>query len=383
MDKKYLQFVKELKQSIVQSRYAAARLANKEQLLLYFKTGKLLSDKIAAEKWGAKVIEQIAADLQKELPGLRGFSSRSLKKMRQFASAYESFEFLQLRTFEHINNQQILIGQSLTAQMDQSQTVRNQKDKKLFLPHIPIGPLTTAQIENLFFSLSFSHHILLLDKCNDIGERLFYMALAATELWSVSLLEYKIQSGLFQQQGQLPHNFDKRLPEDLKATALQVFQDEYLFDFISIEEAEDERVFEGQIVANIKNTIMTLGKGFSFMGNQYRLEIEGQEFFIDLLFYNRHLQCLVAFELKRGKFKPEYAGQLNFYLNVLDDRVKLPHENPSIGIILCKEKNNTVVEFAFRSIDKAMGAATYKTTKRVPKEMKGILPAADELASLL
>ncbi len=360
MDKKYLQFVSDLKQSIVQSRYAAARLANKEQLLLYFKIGKMLSEKIASEKWGAKVIEQIAKDLQRELPGLRGFSATSLKKMRQFATEYAPF-------LEGDKNNEIGL-------MPRAQNNKGVKSS--------IGPLITVQL-GAFFGISFSHHILLLAKCRGIEERLFYMALAAKEFWSVSLLEYKIESRLSQKQGKLPHNFDARLPEHIKTTALEVFQDEYLFDFISTEEAEDERVFEGQVVANIRNTIMALGKGFSFIGNQYRLEIDGQEFFIDMLFYNRHLQCLVAFELKRGKFKPEYAGQLNFYLNVLDDRVKLPHENPSIGIVLCKEKNNTVVEFAFKSIDKAMGAATYKTTKRVPKEMKGILPAADELANLL
>lgn len=141
--------------------------------------------------------------------------------------------------------------------------------------------------------------------------------------------------------------------------------------------------FEEKIVADITNFIIRMGKGFSFIGNQYRLEVGGDEFFVDLLFYNRHLQCLVAFELKREKFKPEYAGQLNFYLNVLDEKVKLPHENASIGIVLCKEKNNTVVEFAVKTIDKAMGVATYRTTKQVPKEMKGILPDTTELAKLL
>ncbi len=195
-------------------------------------------------------------------------------------------------------------------------------------------------------------------------------------------MEHHINANLYKHQGKISNNFTNTLPGNIKANALQVFQDEYLFDFISLEET-DERVIEGQLVSNIKNMIMTLGKGFSFIGNQYRLDIDGEEFFIDLLFFNRHLQCLVAFELKRGKFKPEYAGQLNFYLNVLDDKVRLPHENPSIGIVLCKEKNNTIVEFAVRTIDKAMGVATYRTTKEVPKEMKGILPDAGELAKLL
>lgn len=140
---------------------------------------------------------------------------------------------------------------------------------------------------------------------------------------------------------------------------------------------------ESQIVANIKQVVLQLGKGFSFIGNQYRLQVGDQEFFIDLLFFNRHLQCLVAFELKRGHFIPEYAGKLNFYLNVLDDKVKLPHEHPSIGIVLCKEKNNTVVEYSVKTIDKAMGVATYKTTKQAPEEIKNILPSPDELAALL
>jgi predicted nuclease of restriction endonuclease-like (RecB) superfamily len=149
----------------------------------------------------------------------------------------------------------------------------------------------------------------------------------------MQVLEHHINANLYKHQGKITNNFTNTLPGNIKANALQVFQDEYLFDFISLEE-DDERVIEGQLVSNIKNMIMTLGKGFSFIGNQYRLEIDGEEFFIDLLFFNRHLQCLVAFELKRGKFKPEYAGQLNFYLNVLDDKVRLPHEHPSIGIVL-------------------------------------------------
>ncbi|HEX3934602.1 MAG TPA: PDDEXK nuclease domain-containing protein, partial [Puia sp.] len=156
----------------------------------------------------------------------------------------------------------------------------------------------------------------------------------------------------------------------------------YLFDFVSTDET-DEKVFESALVLNIKNMILTMGKGFCFIGNQYRLEIGGDEFFIDLLFFNRHLRSLVAFELKRGKFKPEYVGQLNFYLNVLDEKVRLAHENASIGIVLCKEKNNTVVEFAVRTVDKAMGVATYRTTREMPAEMRGILPDTGELARLL
>jgi predicted nuclease of restriction endonuclease-like (RecB) superfamily len=348
MDTEYLQFVSDLKRNIIQSRYIAARLVNKEQLLLYFKTGKMLAEKIAAEKWGAKIVEQIAADLQQQLPGLRGFSRRNLMYMKSLYTEYQPHTFMQ----------------SLPAQFKN------------------ISNISSAQKE-AFWRISFTHHILLFNKCRTTEERFFYIEQAANQFWSVSLLEHQIEANLFTHQGKLPNNFDKTLPKELKSSAIQVFQDEYLMDFITPLDVEDERIFEAKVVADIKNFILRMGTGFAFIGNQYRLEIGGEEFFVDLLFFNRPLLCLVAFELKRGKFKPEYAGQLNFYLNVLDEKTKFSHENPSIGIVLCKEKNNTVVEFAVKTIDKAMGVATYRTSKEAPKEMKDILPNADELARLL
>ena len=359
MDKEYIQFISDLKHSIVKSRYIGARMANKEQLLLYFSTGKMLSEKIEAGKWGTKILEQVAEDLQKQLPGLRGFSYRNLRNMRYFYAEYQS----------------IAIWQRVSAKL------RAHNSNELST----IGDLNAGEKKMLesFMGISFSHHLLLLNKCELADERIFYMIQAAGQFWSLSVLEHYIDTNLYSNQGKLPNNFSKTLPEQLKPSALQVFQDEYLMDFIHSSDDEDERNFEDKVVADIKNFIMRMGKGFAFIGNQYRLEVGGEEFFVDLLFFNRHLQSLVAFELKRGKFKPGYAGQLNFYLNVLDEKLRLDKENPSVGIVLCKEKNNMVVEFAVKTIDKAMGVATYRTTKDVPKEMKGILPEAAELAKLL
>jgi predicted nuclease of restriction endonuclease-like (RecB) superfamily len=283
-------------------------------------------------------------DLQRELPGIRGFSFTSLKNMRQF---YETYG-------------QMAIGQSVTGQIGQDELTQKEA----------------------FWGISFTHHMLLINKCEKIEERVFYIDQAASQYWSVRVLEHHIAAKLYRKRGKLANNFHDTLPNKLKANALEVFQDEYLFDFVSTDET-DEKVFESALVLNIKNMILTMGKGFCFIGNQYRLEIGGDEFFIDLLFFNRHLRSLVAFELKRGKFKPEYVGQLNFYLNVLDEKVRLAHENASIGIVLCKEKNNTVVEFAVRTVDKAMGVATYRTTREMPAEMRGILPDTGELARLL
>ncbi len=359
----YTGFITEIKQSIIRSRYQAARLANREQLLLYLFVGKRLSENIQAKKWGAKVLHQISIDLQHELPGLRGFSVRNLKNMRQFAEEYAH----------------LLIGQSATAQLKKG--IRQSATAQMKMIGKSKG-FTENQL-TVFFSISFTHHILLLAKCKGMEERFFYVEKAAEEMWSVSALQHQLSSKLYKHQGKLPNNFKSTLSTHIRSSALNVFKDEYLFDFMSLDEAENERVFEETAVAGIRKFIMSLGKGFSFIGNQYKVEVGGNEFFIDLLFFNRILQCLVVFELKRGKFKPEYAGKLNFYLNVLDDKVKLQHENPSIGIILCKEKNNTEVEYSFRNIKKAMGVATYKLSSKVPEEMKGILPDAEKLKKLI
>lgn len=361
IDRNYVEFIQSIKKQIVQSRYAAARLANREQLILYFNTGKMISEKIKAQKWGAKVLDQISKDLQKELPGLKGFSAGNLKKIRIFAEAYSTY-----MTIGSTPSKQIRINESEA---------------------LSISSVLSNQIENnsfyeAFCEISFSHHFTIITKIKDWDARIFYVQSSAANFWSLTVLEHHIENDLYTKEGKLPNNFHKTVNESLKPSALKAFKDEYLLDFISGNELDDERHIEQQVVLNIRNFILQMGRGFCFIGNQYRIEVDGDEFFIDLLFFNRHLQALVAIELKKGKFKPADAGQLNFYLNVLDERVKLLQENSSIGIVLCKEKNNTVVEFAIKSFDKAMGVATYKTSKQAPVQMKGILNT-DELGKLL
>ena len=247
----YLSFIKEVKEHIIRSRYIAALLVNREQLLLYFLVGKRLSEKVVAEKWGAKVIEQIAADLQKELPGLRGFSFRNLKNMRQFADEYKSTLFLQL-----------------------AQEGTQNAEKESF----QIGQLPTAQFEglttDLFFGIGFTHHILLLNKCKAWTERLFYFQKTAENHWTLEMLEWQIKTQLYQKQGKtIQNNFGKTLPPALQQSSTLAFKDEYLLDYINIE-TDDERVVEKGIVNNIKEFIMRMGKGFSFIGNQHRLVVD-------------------------------------------------------------------------------------------------------------
>jgi predicted nuclease of restriction endonuclease-like (RecB) superfamily len=372
--KEYAAFVLQVKQNILQSRYQAARLANTEMLWLYYNIGKMLSEKIAANNWGAKIIDSLSADLQKALPGLHGFSTPNLKRMRAFFESYPA------------------IGSTVSSQLPNNKkslgTGKKTAGSGTVKPDAVIGSTLSNQLQKnemlkMFFSISFSHHSLIATKLKTQEHRLFYIQQAAQHQWSYRILEYHIETALHKKRKALLNNFAHTLPVKMKDTAIEAFKDEYLLDFINISEDDDERVLEKSIVDNIREFIMRIGKGFSFIGNQHRLEVGGDEYFTDLLFYNRHLQCLVAFELKRGKFKPEHAGKLNFYLNALDGQFKLPHENPSIGIILCKEKNNAVVEYTFKSISNAMGVATYRLSTSVPQKLKGILPEPEELKKLL
>lgn len=367
----YSKEIQIIKNAILKSRYRAAALANKELLSLYFGIGKYISENSRNHFWGTNAIETISKQLQQELPGLRGFSLVNLKRMRQFYEAWE----------KHIHlpeNENIAIRPLIADEIQIDLLTVNR-------------PLTTDDLQDFdlqcFLSIGFTHHYELLIKTDSLEERLFYIKCCVSEFWNVEKLKYNLKSNLYAKQGKLPNNFKTTISDSvLQQKALLSFKDEYLLDYINIESSEDEpdeRVLESGIVNNIRKFIMSLGKDFSFIGNQYRLIVEEQEYFIDLLFFNRQLQCLVAIELKRGNFKPEYLGKMNFYLSALDDLVRLPHENRSIGIILCKSQKQNIVEYAFRDMTKPMGVATYKTAEELPDEYKNILPNAEQLRQLL
>ncbi|MFV8346291.1 PDDEXK nuclease domain-containing protein [Flavobacterium sp. ZB4P13] len=367
----HVQTIKHLKTAILSSRYRVAVLANKEMLGLYFAVGKLISEKTHQEKWGAKVLEILSKDLQDELPGLRGFSASNIKKMKIFYDTWA--DFFSIRSL-------------VTNELDNNYIVENQYITIRSLPTNELSSSVIAQLGIDFQKVGFTHHFEILSQTNTIEERIFYIQKTASEFWSVTTLKHHLKTNLFQQNGTLPNNFSKTISkDDLRAKALQAFKDEYLLDFINIEdpEEENERLIESEIVRNIKKFLLSLGTDFAFIANQYRFILDETEYFVDLLFYNRKMQCLVAFDLKKGKFIPEYLGKMNFYLSALDEMVKLPHENPSVGIILCKEKNNKVVEFSFRDFNKAMGVSTYKTANELPNKYKGLLPDAETFKKLM
>jgi predicted nuclease of restriction endonuclease-like (RecB) superfamily len=375
--------VSAIKEAILRSQYRAVSTVNREQLSLYYGIGKYVSLNSRGNFWGTGAIENISALLQKELPGLRGFSASNIKNMRYFYDEWVLFV-----------NRQPMAGD---LQIKENNSVINQPplaadltvNENLLLAQIR-RPLTGEFDWNDFLNIGFSHHIEILGKAKSLEARLFYIHESATRFWSKYTLRDYLKVDLYGKQGSMPNNFAQTMPDvKLALKAIGVFRDEYLLDYINVEQLDeteqdlDERVLEHAIVANIKKFIMTAGRDFSFIGNRYRVEVAGEELFIDLLFFNRELNALVAIELKTGKFRASYLGQLNLYLSALDEYVRKPHENLSIGIILCKEMNHAFVQFAVRDYTKPMGVATYLTAGEMPEKMRNALPDIDEFKKLL
>jgi predicted nuclease of restriction endonuclease-like (RecB) superfamily len=320
------------------------------------------------------------------LPGLRGFSEGSLKKMRLFYEEWSAiFSNRSLATNEFEPIQKTPPKEGALIRSVSPLRIELPIDLGLLLRHL--GSLETpGHFVDEFLRVGFTQQYTIISQEKSLAGRLFYIAKSAAEFWSVEALKTHLRGNLFSKTGSLPSNFLQTLPEmELARRAIRSFKDEYFLDYINIEDENDpdERVLENEIVANVKKFIMSFGSAFCYMGNQYRVAVDEQEYFIDLLFFNRDLHCLVAIELKRGTFKPSQLGQLYFYLTALDDYVRRPDENPSIGIILCKEARRSTVEYAIRDYNKPMGVATYKTRNDMPEPWRDALPDIDEMRKLL
>jgi predicted nuclease of restriction endonuclease-like (RecB) superfamily len=315
----------DLKNKIKQARYQAYRTVNKELISLYWDIGKSIVEKQEKLGWGQKIIQQLAEDIQKEFPLNSGFSERNLKYMRKFYLEY--------------------------------------KDK--------------PKVQPLVAQIPWSHNLIILDKTKNDYEKEYYGRMILKYSWSKRILAHQIESKSFERflTDKKSHNFDKTLPVKMLKKVKSTMKDSYLLDFLEISEDIKEKELERKILENIKSFLLELGIGFTFIGNQYKIVLGENEYFIDLLFYHRHLRCLIAIDLKIGKFIPEYAGKMNFYLNLLDDKAKLQDENPSIGLILCKEKDNIVVEYALRNIKKPVGIAKYYLTRKLPAKLLKQLPS--------
>lgn len=297
-------------------------------IALYWEIGKRITEQQTASGWGKSVVENLSRDIQKEFPGIQGFGVRNMWDMARFYAEYQSNEILQ--------------------------------------------PLVAE--------ISWSKHIVILTKCKETQQRQFYILATKKYGWTKDVLINKIEVKTYENYLLGQSNFDITLPEKIKNQAILALKDEYTFNLIGLAEEHSEYELEQAIIKNIRAFLMEFGPDFSFIGNQYRLEVDGREYFIDLLLYSRRLQAMIALELKIGEFQPEYKGKMEFYLNVLNDTVKLPHENPAIGIIICKSKSRMIVEYALKSSNMPIGVATYSLSAELPEAYKELLPSSEEIA---
>ena len=370
IDTKYNEAVQLIKSAILHNQLEAAKAVNRQMLALYYGIGKFVSDNTRTGTWGTGAIESISEQLRRELPGLRGFSPTSIKKMRTFYEQWHTF----------INRPPMADD----LQSSEIQEVLPIKD----LLSLNRQPLAGDLDWNDFLSLSFSHHDEILAKTDTLEERAFYIHQAAILHWDKYTLRNNLKADLFHHQSQMPNNFASTMPSTRHAAkAIAMFKDDYLLDFINVEELGerdpqdiDERVIENSIVSNVKNFILTFGKDFTFMGNQVHIDKFGHDHYVDLLFFNRELQSLVVFELKKGEFKPAYLGQLAAYIRMLNDDERKPHENPTVGIVLCCDADKTYVEYLLQDYNQPMGVATYQV---MPEKLKKVLPPEEEMRKLL
>lgn len=327
MNQDYLLFLTELKERIRHAQYEAAKAVNTHIMRLYWETGEKLSTKVK-DGWGKSVIETLAKDIQKEFPGISGFSKTNLWYMKQFYDEYSGNEFLQP-----------LVGE-----------------------------------------ISWSKHLIIMGRCKSLEERQFYIISTKKMGWTKAVLMNKIELRSFEKFLLGQSNFDKTLSADVKNQAILAIQDEYCWDFAELDELHSERDLEEEIIKNIRAFLLEFGPDFSFMGNQFRIEIEDREYFIDLLLYHRKLKALIAVDLKIGEFLPEHKGKMEFYLNILNEKIKLDHENPAIGIIICKSKSRMIVEYALKDSNHPIGVATYNLSSSLPDKYKEFLPDTQLLA---
>ena len=361
-----------IKQAILQSQYRSVKLITGEQLSLYFGIGRYVSVNSRNGTWGNSVINRISEQLKRELPGLRGFSGQNIRNMRSFAEYWEKY-----------------LKCSPTASILKPTDLQMVIDIDAFSLQ-KWSTISTEIKRDDFLSISFSHHMEISHKTKDLNEILFYIHQTVLHKWDKYDLRDRLKENIYKINNTATNNFIQTMPIADARKAVGMFKDEYLLDYINVEEIEinkiedvDERIVESAIISNIKKFIMTFGRDFAFVGNQYNLEVFNEVLFPDLLFFNRELNCLVVIELKKGTFKSSYIGQLQTYMKVLDDKVRKPHENPTIGILLCKEADKSFVEYVIRDYNTPMGVATYKTTSDMDEKTRNSLPNIEDLKKLL
>ena len=372
----YIIWLKDIKSRIHQSQIKAAVKINTEMLNMYWDLGEMIIKKQSETKWGDGLIDQLSKDLNSEFPSMKGFSYRNLSYIRKWVLFYTNIDYSfvpQLvaelnQKYPQIVKQLQLIDNNKLIKV--SQVVRlNTGEKKNKLLIVP----------QLVALIPWGHNREIITKCRDIKEALFYVTETIKNNWSRAVLVHQIESGLYLRQGKAITNFELTLPKPQSDLAREIIKDPYNLDFITLAPEARERDLENALIENLTKFLLELGAGFAFLGKQYHLEISGKDFYIDLLFYHIKLRCFIVIDLKIDEFKPDYAGNINFYLSAIDDILKTDMDNPSVGIILCKSKDKIIVEYALRDIKKPIGVSEYRLTNILPDNLKDSLPNIEEL----
>ncbi len=351
----YISLFSEIKTRIRTAQVKATLAANAQMITMYWDIGKMIIERQNNEGWGANVIRRLSIDLKKELPELKGFSQRNMEYMLRFANEY-------------------VIVQQPVAQLEVS---ANQKN---IIPQQPVAELENQQ---LLLSIPWGHNLLLIEKIKDIETRFWYMQQTIENGWSRDVLGAMIKSNLFDRKSSTVNNFDNHLTNLQSELVKQTLKDPYIFDFLTLTEPFAERELETELIKHIEKFLLELGTGFAFVGRQYHVAVDNKDFNIDLLFYHLKMRCFVVIDLKKGDFKPEHAGKMNFYCSVIDDLLKHKNDEPTIGLILCENKNKIIAEYTLRGNNKPIGVSEYEFTRALPDNLKSSLPSIEEIENEL
>ncbi len=367
-DLTYKKLLANIKQHIGRAQQQAIKTVNQELLVLYWHIGESILSRQKEQGWGTKIIDRLAADIQKAFPELKGFSARNLKYMSAFAKAFPMHP----------------IVQPSVAQLDAKHSKSNNKKNKTSIIPAQISTASIVQppVAQLpFLQIGWAHHVLLLSSKMNPTQRNWYITQTIENGWSRDVLRHQLETDLYHRQAKRKkvNNFAATLPPAQSELAQQLLKDPYIFDFITLSERANEKNIEDQLCEHVTKFLLEMGQGFAFIGRQYRFKVGKTEYPVDLLFYNIKLRCYVVVELKTRDFEPEDTGKLNFYLNVVNKQLRSTHENPTIGLLLCKGKNEIVADYALTGIQQPIGVADYKLTKAIPKNLKSTLPSIKEL----
>jgi len=362
----YPALLADIQHSIRTAQVKANLSVNRELIRLYWEIGGMIIERQQREGWGAGVIPRLAEDLRNELPDVKGFSERNIKRMTQFYREYRS-------AFQNVPQ---FVAQLPSAAESHSPGKGPQ-------PVAQLHGSTAADLSQLVVGIPWGHNILLIEKIKNMEERIWYMQQTIQNGWSRNVLALQIDSDAYRRAAQAVTNFELTLPAPQSDLAVQMLKDPYKFDFLTLDADFKERELETGLIRHLERFLLELGAGFAFVGRQVHTEVDGDDFYIDLLFYHLKLRCYVVIDLKTGKFKPEYAGKMNFYLSAVDDLMRHPDDAPSIGLILCQEQKRIVAEYALREMKKPIGVSEYHLTRALPAELRSSLPTIEEIEAEL